>query len=443
MAPVLDNVRSVNSLMTHHLSELEIKQLCASALPEAELAAAAVHTAECQSCDQRFIEELKQQRGPVPFNFTLEPKFWFRNDHLDFDDLVSLADNPFDEETQEIVNIHLSTCESCREDVCSFRAFREATTGEMNVSYGPTYPEPNNGIRNAPWWQRLPRPPVYTVAAIVLLAVAVLMGVIALSRRSGPLEANKQEQINRDSEPSTSITPTPAPIVEDYPKVAVLKDAGGEVTIDREGRITGLDKVSENSRQYVARAVLSEQIPASDVLRRLTGEQGAVRGNDDGPQGFSLLYPVRRVVTKARPVFRWESLPGVSSYRVYVLDQDGNQVSQSEELPSTQTQWEAPASLRRGRIFSWVVTALVDEKKVVSPSASAPEIKFAVLSTADFQELSRLKKSNSHLALGVFYARVGLLNEAEREFEGLVELNPESELPRKLLQSVRTIKKAA
>ena len=88
-------------------------------------------------------------------------------------------------------------------------------------------------------------------------------------------------------------------------------------------------------------------------------------------------------------------------------------------------------------------TALVDGKKVVSPSASTPEIKFAVLSTADFQELSRLKKSNSHLALGVFYARVGLLNEAEREFEGLVELNPQSELSRKLLQSVRSIRKAA
>src|SRR6185503_9435188 len=113
-----------------------------------------------------------------------------------------------------------------------------------------------------------------------------------------------------------------------------------------------------------------------------------------------------------------------------------------EELPPTQTQWKASASLRRGQIFSWVVTALVDGKKVISPSASAPEMKFAVLSTADFQELNRLKKSNSHLALGVFYARVGLFDEAEGEFERLVELNPQSELPRKLLQSVRTIKKA-
>ena len=430
--------------MTHHLSELEIKQLCVSALPEDELAAAAVHTAECQACDQRFIEELKRQRGPVPFNFTLEPEFWFRNEHLDFDQLVGLADDTFDEETREIINIHLSTCDSCREDVRSFLAFREATAGEMNISYGGIHYEPNDEIRAAPWsWQRLERGPVYAVAAIVFVAVAVLIGVIALSRRSGPLEANKQEQINRDSERSPGISPTPAPAVPDSAKVAVLKDAGGEVTIDRDGRITGLDEVSENSRQYVARAALSEQIVPSDVLRRLSGEPGTLRGNNDGPQGFRLLYPVRRVVTEARPVFRWESLPGVSSYRVYVLDQDGNEVSQSEELPPTQTQWKTPASLRRGQIFSWVVTALVDGKKVVSPSASAPEIKFAVLSTADFKELSQLKKSNSHLALGVFYATVGLLNEAEREFEGLVELNPHSELSRKLLESVRTIRKAA
>jgi hypothetical protein len=433
----------VSISMTHHLSTLQIKQLCVSALPEDELTAAAVHTAECQACDQRFVEELKRQRGSVPFNFTLEPEFWFRNEHLEFDDLVGLAENTFDEETREIINIHLSTCEICREDVRSFLAFRDATAGEMNVSYGPTHYESDDDRRGTPSvWQRLKVRPVYAVAAIVLVAVAVLIAVTALSRRSGPLEANKQEQTNRASERSPGISPTPAASVEDSAKVAVLKDAGGEVTIDKDGRITGLDEVSENSRQYVARAALSEQIVPSDVLRRLSGEPGGLRGNDDGPQGFRLLYPVRRVVTEARPVFRWETLRGVSSYRVYVLDQDGNQVSQSAELPPTQTQWEAPASLRRGQIFSWVVTAMVDGKKVVSPSASAPEMKFAILSTADFQELRRLKKSNSHLALGVFYARVGLLNEAEREFEGLVELNPQSELSRKLLQSVRSIKKA-
>jgi hypothetical protein len=224
-------------------------------------------------------------------------------------------------------------------------------------------------------------------------------------------------------------------------KVVTLNDGGREVTIDKNGRVTGLDELPENSRQYIAQATLAEKLEPADVLRRLSGDQSGLRGSDDDPPGFRLLYPVRSVVIEDRPVFRWESLPGASSYRVYVLDANGKQVAQSDELPPNQTQWEAPARLRRGQISSWVVTALVDGKKVVSPSASAPEMRFAVLSRADFQELSRLKKSNSHLALGVFYARTGLLREAEHEFESLSKLNPQSELSRKLLQSVRSLQK--
>jgi hypothetical protein len=214
------------------------------------------------------------------------------------------------------------------------------------------------------------------------------------------------------------------------------------VTIDKQGRVTGLDAISEDTRQYIAQVAVSEQIEPPDVLRRLSGEQSSLRGNDSGRQEFRLLHPVRSVITGDRPVFRWESLPNVSSYRVYVLDANGKQVSQSEELSSTQTEWQIPVRLRRGQLFSWVVAAHVNGKKVVSPAISAPEIKFAVLSTAEVRELSRLKKSNSHLALGVFYARAGLLDEAEREIKSLIKLNPQSELPRKLLQSVRVIRKA-
>jgi len=431
--------------MTHHLSTLKIEQLSVSALPEDEAAAAAVHMAECQSCHQRFVEELRRQRGSTPFTFTLEPEFWFRDDHVDFDLLVELADKTLDQETEEIVNIHLKTCETCREDVRSFLAYRAR---DLNISHVGPRSQPAHKVADTSWWQRLQTRPAYAVAAIVLLAVAVLIGVIALNRRVGRLEATKHDQTNQGIQESPGLSSSPAANVISSPsgvdhsaKLAILKDAGGKVTIDKNGRVTGLDQVSEKSRQYVAQASLSEQIQPADVLKGLSGDQSGLRGNDDGPQGFRLLYPVRSVVVEDRPIFRWEGLPGASSYRVYVLDNNGNEIGQSEELPPTQTQWRAPKQLRRGEIFSWVVTTQVDGKKVVSPSASAPEMKFAVLPTEDLRELSRLKKSNSHLALGVFYARAGLLAEAEREFESLIKLNPQSELPQKLLQSVRTMRK--
>jgi hypothetical protein len=435
--------------VTHHLSKSQVERFSVNALTEDEAAAAAVHMAACQDCHQRFVAELNHQRGSMPFSFTLDPEFWFRDDHVDFDLLAGLADETLDQNTREIIGIHLKTCETCREDVRSFLAFRKASAGEMNVSYArPDYESIQNLAPAAPWWRGLTRPS-YAIAAVVLLAIALLIGVIALNKRSGPLEASNKDQANTGTERNPDVSPSRSPdtvstpsSTDDSAQVAKLNDGGGEVTIDKRGRVTGLDNVSETSRQYIARAALSEEIQPADVLRRLSAQQSGLRGDGNNGKAFKLLYPSRRVVTEDKPAFKWESLSGVTSYRVYVLDANGDQVAQSEELPPTQTQWKPPSPLRRGQIFSWVVTALVDGKEIVSPSASTPEVKFAILSGNDLNELNQLKKSNSHLALGVFYAKVGLVTEAEREFQKLIQLNPQSELPRKLLQSVRNLRKA-
>ena len=433
--------------MTDHLSTLQVKQLCVSALPEDDLVAAAVHTAECQSCHQRFVEELRHQRGSVPFTFTLEPQFWFRNEHVDFDFLVALADKTIDQETEEIIKIHLNTCEPCREEVRSFVASRKEAARARNMSYGPTGYQ-SIQARSARWWQRPPARSIYAVAAIVAIAVAVIITVTTFNKKSGSLEASKQGQTtpHRERTPDVSTSPTPPVVssptsIEDAAaKVAILKDGSGKVTIDSDGRVAGLDQASEKIRDYVARAALSERIEQPGVLQHLSDEQSGLRGSNSGGQEFRLLYPVQSVVIEDRPVFHWDALSLVYSYQVYVLDAYGKEVVRSEELDPNQTQWKAPTHLRRGQIFSWAVIASRDGEKVVSPSASAPEIKFAVLSAADFRELKHLKKSNSHFALGVFYARTGLLTKAEREFEKLVELNPQSRLPKKLLDSVRRIR---
>ena len=351
--------------MTHHLSKSQVERFSVSALTEDEAAAAAVHMADCQDCHERFVAELNHQRGDIPFSFTLDPEFWFRDDHVDYDLLVGLADETLDQDTQEIIGIHLKTCETCREDVRSFLAFRKTSAGEMNVSYArPDYASTQKLVPAAPWWRGLVTRPSYAIAAVVLLVLALLAGMIALNIRTGPLEANNNGQVNTernpDASPSQSSETVSTPPNDDSAQIAKLNDSGGEVTIDKNGRVTGLDNVPENSRQYIARAALSEQIQQPDVLRRLAGKQSGLRGDDNGGKAFKLLYPLRRVVTEDRPTFKWESLSGATNYRVYVLDVNSDQVAQSEELSPTQTQWKAPTPLRRGQVFSWVVTALVD-----------------------------------------------------------------------------------
>jgi anti-sigma factor ChrR (cupin superfamily) len=114
--------------VTHHLSTSQLERFCVGALAEDELTVVAKHVADCPSCNHRFVEELRRKNGSGPFVFTLEPEFWFRHDHLDFDQLVDLADEKLDECMREIIDVHLRTCEACREDVRSFLAYRKAET---------------------------------------------------------------------------------------------------------------------------------------------------------------------------------------------------------------------------------------------------------------------------------------------------------------------------
>ena len=114
--------------VTHHLSTSQLERLSVDALAGDELTAVATHVADCRPCHQRFVEELRRKQGPGPFAFSLAPEFWFRHDHLDFDQLVALADENLDQCTRGIIDAHLTTCETCREDVRSFLAFRRADT---------------------------------------------------------------------------------------------------------------------------------------------------------------------------------------------------------------------------------------------------------------------------------------------------------------------------
>ncbi len=101
-------------------------------------------------------------------------------------------------------------------------------------------------------------------------------------------------------------------------------------------------------------------------------------------------------------------------------------------------QWIPETPLKRGVVYKWAVKSIVNGKEVSSPAASAPEARFGILDQEKALELSLLKRTPSHLALGVFYARAGMLAEAEREFQSLVNDNPQSKVAIKLLRRIRS-----
>jgi hypothetical protein len=169
--------------------------------------------------------------------------------------------------------------------------------------------------------------------------------------------------------------------------------------------------------------LLSERLEPPAILKDLGGQEGTLRGSKGTPP-FKLTFPLRTVILTDRPTLKWEKAPRASSYQVYVNDRLGRKVTRGNELAGESTEWTLPKPLKRGEIYVWTVVAMVNGKEIVSPGPDSPQIKFQVLSASSLQQLNQLKKTGSHLALGVFYIGVGMIGEGEHEFRELSSLNP-------------------
>jgi len=380
--------------------------------------------------------------------FTVAPEFWFRHEHLDYEQLVGLADNKLDATDREIIDIHLKVCASCPEDVRSFLAFREQLARETQPGYAPDKPQPTG--EKFPWfasWLGLGWKPVYG-AALVVIGIAIVIGVVLFLNHTDKQQAQQRlnPQVSPSSSPDNRAATVQSPPVgpKESPKekpnsaeaILVLNERGGKVTIDKSGNVSGLDDVSAPTREEIAKVLLSEKLGQPAILKQLGAQEGSLRGSKNASP-FKLISPSRTVIVTDRPTLKWEKAPGASSYRVYVNDFPGHEVARSEELSSQLTTWTFPKALKRGEVYDWTVVAVVDGKEIVSPGPSSPEMKFQVLPIRDVQQLRHLKKTRSHLALGIFYTKVGMTDAAEREFQELVRLNPDNRLARKLLRSVR------
>jgi hypothetical protein len=225
------------------------------------------------------------------------------------------------------------------------------------------------------------------------------------------------------------------------PAVVSLKDNDREISLDGQGNLVGLERVAPSTQRAVRAVLGGESLSRPQGLEELTSPaislmgQPAAAGNQ-----FKLLGPLGLVTLNDRPVLRWQPLAGAGSYKVSVFDADFNRVTGSE--PQTATAWRVPKGLTRGRIYSWEVVAIKDGQEVRAPVAPAPRAQFKILEAEGYEELSSLERQRpvSHLARGVTYARYGLLQEAEQEFQILLRENPSSSVARNLLRTVRSWK---
>jgi hypothetical protein len=89
------------------------------------------------------------------------------------------------------------------------------------------------------------------------------------------------------------------------------------------------------------------------------------------------------------------------------------------------------------------VTASKDGQEITSPVTPAPRAQFKIVDEETAREINQHRGAHpdSHLALGILYARAGLLDDAEREFQLLLNANPHSDIARTFLNRVRSWKR--
>jgi hypothetical protein len=467
--------------MAEHISRMHIEKFHARTLDVPEMIATWEHLDACDDCHRIFQEVFRSRRQGAPITFNLSPEYWLRDEHFDYETLAAYIDKTLDSEMREIADIHLTVCSDCRRELNSLVAFRKESEPELKVRYGPDTRSSATRWLSSLWnWLPVVWKPAHTFAMLVIigLAIVVMMFLIkpgsdkkstagdltGLAPSPSPAASTSPSPDDFDKSiarfPEAGSTPKPnsdtsqvqskpphhqsgqrsrAKLRTRFPTetVVALNDDGCRVLIDSSGRLRGLGDLSPELQQSIKEFLTEDEVKRPDILAEINGVKSDLRGTGDKPT-FGLLSPVGVVIAEDRPVFKWEPLVGATAYRVQVSDSPSREPISSDLLPETVTQWRLVEALRRGKVYSWIVIATVNGREIITPPVTMPEAKFKVLEEEKVRELNLTKRASSRLALGVFYAREGMLAEAEREFQMLVNNNPRSPIAKRLLSTIES-----
>ncbi|HQX57139.1 MAG TPA: zf-HC2 domain-containing protein [Pyrinomonadaceae bacterium] len=422
--------------MSKHLSNTEIEGYVHRTLPPDELLRVDDHIITCPECRSAATDVVPVNQKALLDAFE-HPEV---DGHLSFDQRTAYVESRLDEVEREIADHHLVSCPTCHEQVSDLIVLRkELAALPMAATATLTFWEQvRNGIS------------AFRIPVIAIPAAAMLIGGVLLlawfitnrrpddeTARVGPPKTN----VNIVTPPPNSDLPVEPENIQNMASdkaktVVVLNDGNGRIEMDAAGKITGLDDTG--FERTVAAAMSGNPIEVSPEVRKLGQSSGTLMGPGNSGVPFALVGPVGLIVETTQPKFRWKGIKDAETYRVEIFNENFTKVVSSPDVRSAE--WTVNVPLRRGTVYRWQVTAVVNGEEVKSPVRPAPDAKFKVLDASNANRLAaaRAKNSRSHLLLGILYAESGLLDDAIREFQILVQKNPDSPIARRLLEKVRS-----
>ena len=452
---------------TEHLTEEEVARFRQRALTPAQRRELDAHVVGCESCLRQVLNPAHSHLAFTSLTEAFMPSLDEKPFHLSQEELKRYNGDVLDEADRTIFESHLEICSECSRQAAEAKAIAEAVpaAGWIEKETKPRWRwVPAFGVRSLFWT------PARAVGIIAAVGCVLLILALWIQQMTAPTQDQAVQTEQRDKptlpSPNNSAAP-PAPTGElaggnenesspgsnnnqassnsstedakiNAPSIVVrLKDNGAEVGLDSQGKLVGLERIAPATQKAVQTALASEHLPEPQALNELAGGKIILMGEVSEGLPFKLIAPVGVVLSLNRPTLRWQPVDGATHYTVSVFDSDFNRVAKSN--PQGATAWTVPLSLQNGKIYSWEATALKDNQEITSPVAPAPRAQFKIVEAERLNEIATVRKQKplSHLALGVLYARAGLLTEAEGEFRALLNDNPQSNVAKKLLSMVQ------
>ena len=364
------------------------------------------------------------------------------SDHITRTQIENYGHRPFTAAEWLLVSDHLSLCEECRLKV------EEVVDGDAAylALKSWVFDEAEARSSTAGRWRRsfAAIPSFRPRSSMVIFGSALASLLLAAAGWLGwqAMQGVKPKPEVAMAIPSPGVSPPALPAVAPEGAsivIARLQDGDGQVTLDREGNLSGAGHLPPAYQQMIRKALTGQELERSRLLAGLIPPRLWPRGDGAARRvEFSVIEPVGVVTLSDRPTFRWSQLNGATEYVVEVYDERFGLAAASPQI--TDHSWTAPKPLKRGGIYYWQVKAVKGGRELKAPRPPAPQAKFRVLDAAKANELAQARRGYAswRLVLGLLYVRAGLLDEAEREFRALREANPNSELTHRLLKQVRT-----
>ena len=440
--------------MSQHPSQIKLTAYSERTLYADELLAVDSHLASCDECHERLIRLAPAVAPSIvrPALESAEEPF-----HLDYDQhLEPYVDGKANDIDREIVDSHVALCSECAADLRDLLEFKQQPAVTVTR-------DTRTSSRRKQWlpqWRWLSNP-AWATPAVVAGFVAIMAVVMwSIYPNPRPVEeptftpTPEKQGLAYDDQPATSTDHIAKANSNQSPQnegsgtapppektVVMVYDGNGQIVLTQRGRLEGVDDLPPDLRESVEQALATRRLPPSAGLTRWYSGASNMRGalNLNSQNTFAPLAPTDVVLETDRPTFRWGALDAAQDYTVTVYDGNG-QVATSG--PVTGTEWTTPNSLARGITYSWQISALKGGEKVVSPQPPLPEARFRILDQPAMIMLAKLRETvgNSHLVMGVFYWKHGLIAESQREFEALSKANPKSSVVKALLANIRSFR---